>query len=352
LKSEEGSCEDLEKGYSKIQLKKIWAMILLSIVSVIFIAVSFSVGSSNIPLIDVLRSLIGTNTDKFENTIIWEIRFPRVLMAIVGGIGLGLAGSSMQGVMRNPLVSPFTLGIASGAALGAGIAIVLDIGLFGLDEYAKIANAFLFAMIASIIILGVGRMRGVSPESFILAGIALTFLFGAVTSSLQYIATDAEVTELVYWGFGSLSRPTKEQSLICLGVLVIFAPFLIRWSWKLNAVSIGGDEVAKSLGVNPARIRVYVMIVTSVITASIISFTGLIAFVGLVAPHISRLIVGGDNRYLLPTTALFGASLLLISDVIGRTILAPTIVPVGIMLSFVGAPFFLYLLLVKRGGSW
>jgi iron complex transport system permease protein len=169
---------------------------------------------------------------------------------------------------------------------------------------------------------------------------------------LTYIASDAEITELVYWGFGSLSRPTKEQALISLGVLVIFFPFLIRWAWKLNAVSIGGDEVAQSLGVKPAQIRVKVMIVASIITASIISFTGLIGFVGLVAPHISRLMVGGDNRYLLPTTALMGTGLLLISDTLGRTILAPTIIPVGIMLSFVGAPFFLYLLLFKRRHSW
>lgn len=352
MKDDKKACKEIEGGYSKIQMRKTWVLILLSLISVAFIIISFSVGSSDIPLLDILRSLIGTNPDLFEDTIFWEIRFPRVLMAIVGGMGLGLAGTSMQGVMRNPLVSPFTLGIASGAALGAGIAIVLDFDLLGLSSYTTIGNAFVFAMLASIIILGVGRLRGVSPESFILAGIALTFLFGAITSSLQYIATDAEVTELVYWGFGSLSRPTKEQSLICLGVFAIFSPFLIRWAWKLNAVSIGGDEVAKSLGVNPARIRVYVMIVSSIITASIISFTGLIAFVGLVAPHIARLIVGGDNRYLLPTTALLGASLLLISDVVGRTILAPTIVPVGIMLSFVGAPFFLYLLLVRKGGSW
>jgi iron complex transport system permease protein len=265
---------------------------------------------------------------------------------------LGLAGASLQGVMRNPLVSPFTLGISSGAALGAGLAIVLNFSFFGLTEYMTVMNAFVFAIIASFIILGVGRLRGVTPESFILAGIALTFLFGAVTSSLTYIASDAEITELVYWGFGSLSRPTLEQTLIALAAITIFSPFLIQWAWKLNAVSIGGDEVAQSLGVNPARIRVKVMIVASIITASIISFTGLIGFVGLVAPHISRLLVGGDNRYLLPSTALMGTGLLLISDTIGRTILAPTIIPVGIMLSFVGAPFFLYLLLFKRRQSW
>jgi iron complex transport system permease protein len=352
MKKSEETRERLEKGYQELKTKKVLAIILLFVVSVVFVFISFSIGSSNIPFNDVMGSIIGTNKDPFENTIVWELRFPRIVMAIVGGIALGLAGASLQGVMRNPLVSPFTLGISSGAALGAGLAIVLNISFFGLTEYVIVLNAFIFALIASFMILGVGRLRGVTPESFILAGIALTFLFGAVTSSLTYIASDAQITELVYWGFGSLSRPIKEQALICSGILLIFAPFLVMWSWKLNAVSIGGDEVAKSLGVDPARIRVNVMIVSSVITAAVISFTGLIAFVGLVAPHISRLLVGGDNRYLLPTTALMGTCLLIISDTIGRTILAPTIIPVGIMLSFIGAPFFLYLLLFKRRQSW
>jgi iron complex transport system permease protein len=352
MTSEDVRMESLKDRYESIHSRKSLIILLLVISVVALCAISLTLGSSNISLMDVISTLFGNAPDVFTQTIVWDIRFPRVLMACVAGVGLAVAGVSMQGVMRNPLVSPFTLGISSGAALGAAVGIIMGLSILGTGNYVTVINAFVFAMGASLIILGLGRMRGVSPESFILVGIALTFLFGAFTSALQYIATDAQISELVNWGFGSLSRPTKEQSIISLVIVALCCPLIVKWSWKLNAISLGGDEVAQSLGVNPGKIRMRVMILSSLITAAIIAFTGLIGFVGLVAPHIARLVVGADHRYSVFTAALFGTVLLLVADSIGRTFMAPTIIPVGIMLSFVGAPFFLYLLMIRRREFW
>lgn len=348
----ESASGQLRSRYDLLHGRRVLFILALVLGCLVLSVVSIGVGSVGIGYGDVIRTLFGDAPDVFVNSIIWNYRFPRVLMALVAGVGLAVAGASMQGVLRNPLVDPFTLGIASGASLGASMAIVLHFTLPGLEDYMIIGNAFVFSLMSSFLILGLGRMRGVSPETFILVGIALTFVFSALTGVLQYIASDAQIAELVSWSFGSLSRPTTYQTVISLVVVGVCVPLLLSWSWRLNAVSLSGDEVAQSLGVNPGRLRVQVMVVSSIITASIIAFTGVLGFVGLVAPHIARLLVGGDHRYMMAVSGLLGAVLLLVSDIVGRTVIAPTIIPVGIMLSLMGGPFFLYILMRKRGEFW
>lgn len=342
----------LRSEYQVIHGRRLLFIAALVLGCIVLAMLSLGIGSVGIGYVDVVRTLLGDAPDVFTNSIVWNIRFPRMVMALVAGVGLAVAGASMQGVLRNPLVDPFTLGIASGAALGASMAIVLRFTLPGLDDYMIVGNAFAFSLMSSFLILGLGRMRGVSPETFILVGIALTFVFGALTGVLQYVASDAQIAELVSWSFGSLSRPTSYQTVISLVAVGVCVPLLLSWSWKLNAVSLSGDEVAQSLGVNPGRLRMKVMVVSSLITASIIAFTGILGFVGLVAPHIARLLVGGDHRYMMAVSGLLGAVLLLVSDVVGRTLFAPTIIPVGIMLSLMGGPFFLYILMRRRSEFW
>ncbi len=283
-------------------------------------------------------------------TIVWEYRLHRILFAIAAGFGLGIAGAMMQGVLRNPLASPFTLGISAAASFGASIVIVFSIGGLS-NDLAIIVSAFLFTLIATFGIYGLSRFRGISPESMILAGIILMYLFSAMTSFLQYIGTIDQLGEVVFWTFGSLQRTSWEKLALVTLVIAACLPYIMLRSWDLNAMG-QGDQVAKSMGVDVSRTRTRLMLIASLVTAVIICFTGVIGFIGLVAPHITRLAIGGDNRFLLPASGLVGGALLLTADSLARTVLAPAIIPVGIMTAFIGIPFFLYLFLRQREGYW
>jgi len=280
--------------------------------------------------------------------IVWGWRLHRVLFAVVAGFGLAIAGSVMQGVLRNPLASPFTLGIASAASCGASVAIILGTGLIS-GSLLIIGNAFLFAMLASAAIYGMARLRGMGSETLILAGIALMYLFSAVTSLLQYLGTADKVQEVVFWMFGSLDKSTWPKLGIVTVVVVAVVPFLLWRAWDLNALA-EGDEVAASLGVPVERSMAGFMLAASLITAVIICFTGTIGFIGLVAPHITRMVIGTDHRTLLPASGLVGAVLLLGADCLARTAIPGTIIPVGIMTAFLGIPFFLYLFMRREDG--
>ncbi|GEM_PF-100257 len=283
-----------------------------------------------------------------QRSIIYDWRLPRILAAIIGGIALAVAGSLMQGCLGNPLVSPLTLGVASGAALGAALAIVLGFTILSVPELAIVANAFIFSLIVVTIIIQLGKMRSISAESYILVGIAITFICGAIVSTMQYFASDAQLSQLAHWSFGSLSRPNMDHITLMALVLIALLPTAVRWSWDLNALSIAGDEFAISTGVNPNKLRKNILVVTALMTSIVIAFTGLIGFVGLAAPHMSRLIVGNDFRKLIPCSGIFGAFLMIFADTLGRTLFAPIVIPVGVMLSIIGGPFFLYLLLKRR----
>ncbi len=282
--------------------------------------------------------------------MVWNIRLPRILVGIAAGIGLAVAGSAMQGILRNPLASPYTLGIASAAGFGAALAILLGKGFVG-GDYLVVANAFIFAMIASGVIIGIARFKGTRPETMILAGIAIMYLFSAMTSLLQYFGEAEDVNAVVFWMLGDLDKASWDQLGIISIILVLCVPLLLLKSWDLNVMA-AGDETAKSLGVRVERVRMLTMALASLLTASIVCFTGTIAFIGLVSPHIARMSIGGDNRFLLPASALIGAVLLVTADMVARRIIAPNILPVGIMTSFIGVPLFFYLILRKRREYW
>ncbi|MFY1644389.1 FecCD family ABC transporter permease, partial [Methanoculleus bourgensis] len=226
------------------------------------------------------------------------------------------------------------------------VAIVLGAGFVG-GEYLIIANAFLFALLASVAIYGMARYRGVSSETMILAGIALMYLFSAVTSLLQYVGTAEELQAVVFWMFGSVGKSTWPKLGLVTLVIACTVPYLIYRAWDLNALA-EGDEVAAGLGVPVERSMMVFMMVASLITAVIICFTGTIGFIGLVAPHITRMAIGGDYRTLIPASGLVGAVLLLAADSVGRSILAPQVLPVGIVTAFLGVPFFIYLFMHRR----
>ncbi|WP_319559387.1 iron ABC transporter permease [Marispirochaeta sp.] len=321
---------------------------------VVVFLVSLSLGSVSIPLRDVAACLLRTGTKNRWETIILQIRLPQTLAAVAAGAGLAVAGVAMQSILRNPLGSPFTLGISNAAAFGAAFSVmILGTGVMqsSAADAVSVTNpwgttfaAFASCMIAAGIILAVAHIKYSSPEVMVLTGVALGSLFSAGTMFLQYFADDTQLAAIVFWTFGDLARASWRE-LFLIGIVTFLGLiyfFMNRWNY--NALS-AGDETARSLGVPVGRIRLAGMTVASLMTAVIISFVGIIGFVGLICPHIVRRLVGDDHRYLMPASALTGAILLLVADTTARLILAPHVLPVAVLTSFAGAPLFLYLLI-------
>ncbi|MDY6910808.1 MAG: iron ABC transporter permease, partial [Chloroflexota bacterium] len=346
----------LEENYSKFSARKIIFIIGALIVLAVVIPVSASWGAASVPIGDVLRSIgakvlpfLEIESVDFADTVVWDLRLPRIVMAIIGGAGLALAGATMQGILRNPLASPFTLGISAAAGFGAALAIVLGAGVTGGpgDESLIVSNAFVFALIAAFLVFMLARLRGLTPVTLILAGIAVMYLFSALTSSLQYIGTAEEVHSVVFWIMGSLTASSWSKVLVVAIIFFVCLPLLIKYSWDLNAMA-AGDETATALGTNIRKVRAICMVLATLITASVVAFNGVIGFICLVSPHITRMIIGGDHRYLMPASCIVGGILLLIADTLARTMFQPSELPIGIMTAFIGVPFFIYLILITR----
>lgn len=353
-----GACErtDLREQYRQYTGRKVLFFLALMLAIAFLAGVAVTLGSAEICIMDVYSSILARffpghfHSTAFTDMIVWDLRLHRVLMSIVAGMGLGVAGAVMQGILKNPLASPFTLGISSAAGFGAALAIILGAGIVA-GSWLVIGNAFIFALLSAFAVYGLAKYKGISNETMILAGIAIMYLFSALTSLLQYGGKSEEVHEVVFWMMGSLGRSSWETVGMVITILVLCLPYLIIKSWDLNALG-AGDETAQSLGVNVERTRVIYMMLSSLITASIISFTGTIGFIDLVSPHITRMAIGGDHRFLLPGSALVGALLLLAADTTARTILAPEILPVGIMTALLGVPFFVYLFMRRKKEFW
>ncbi|MDD2637597.1 MAG: iron ABC transporter permease, partial [Methanothrix sp.] len=216
--------------------------------------------------------------------------------------------------------------------------------------YIIVINAFFFSLLTMAVVYGISRIKGTSVETLILAGVAMGYLFSAVISLLKYTSGHEELREVVFWLMGGLYTARWENVIILIPAVFFLTVLLMRYSWDLNAMS-AGEEVAVSLGINVNRVRVTCLTLTTILTASVIAFTGVIGFIGLVSPHVCRLLIGNDHRYLIPCSGLIGALLLLASDTACRTMISPTEIPVGIVTSFIGVPFFLYLL-VRRKRRW
>lgn len=312
------------------------------------------VGSAELTLQDVLGALTGKGTGSLgleavtKSNIVWELRLPRILMAIIAGAGLSVCGATMQGITRNPLVSPYTVGISGAAAFGASLAIMFG-PISGMNkEMLTVLSAFVSALSCALLVYSVSSSRGMKPVTLVLMGTALSYLFSAFTSTLQYLANENQLEAIVRWTFGNMSGATWNQDGIMGAILLVTFFVFMRYSWQLNAMASGGDEVSRGLGINASRVRAVVGLNAVVLTAGIISFTGVIGFVGIVGPHMARMIVGGDHRFLIPFSGLFGAVLLLLADTIGRTLLAPIIIPVGIVVAYIGVPLFVHLIISSK----
>jgi iron complex transport system permease protein len=345
-----------EEIYTRLTKKKTFFILGLFVTLVVISITAITMGAASLSLGESLQTIVakilpGLQTANFADTIIWQLRLPRILMAVLTGLSLGVAGAVMQGVLRNPLVSPYTLGLSAGAACGAGIAIALGISVFGAGRYFIIGNAFIFSLLTMLLVLAIARIRGTAIETLILAGVALGYLFSATISILKYVSDAEALREIVFWLMGGLYTARWETVFLLLPVVVIIVVLTMRYSWDLNVMS-SGEEVATSLGVRVGQVRVTVLALSALLTACVIAFTGIIGFIGLVSPHVCRTILGSDHRFLIPASGLMGALILLISDTACRTLIQPTEIPVGILTSFIGVPFFLYLLMRKRRSWW
>jgi iron complex transport system permease protein len=325
-----------------------FCIVLLFVVA----GIALALGSADMSFFDAYAAVLARafpnwfHVTPLADTVVWTLRLPRILLAIFAGAALAIGGATTQDTLRNPIATPYTLGVSAGAGLGAAIGIILGAGFLD-DKFMVIGNAFVFSLIPVVVILLLVKRRGTSPETMILAGVAMVYIFNAVTTILQYFAESNAVSATVFWLVGDLSRADWWQLPYVFGMLVICTIINLKLAWDINIMKLG-DDTAKSLGVEVNRVRIITLVVACLSTATVVSFTGAIGFICLVAPHICRAVIGNDERFLIVSSGLFGAILLLFADILARRLIAPIVLPVGAITAFLGGPLLLYLLMRKK----
>lgn len=348
---------DIRDVYRAREKKKKIIVFLSAVVLIVAGFCFVTVGYADINIVQAVESVRAWSDGSLysgigENTAIYKIillmRMPRIAMAVIAGIGLSVSGTAMQAVTRNLLVSPFTMGISSAAAFGASMCIVFGTGVFFGSEAGIILCAFVTSLICILFVYVISLKSGMKAETIVLTGIALNYFFSALSSAVEFFAEEYKLSAIVQWSFGTFNgsvwNDTAFSGIVTLAGVIIIA----SQSRKLDIMSYGDDELAIGLGINPKKVRGMVCVVAVMITAAVISFTGVIGFIGLAAPHISRMIIGNDHRFLIPFSAVTGSILLMAADAVGRTIMQPVSIPVGIVVSFLGVPIFVNLLLRER----
>jgi iron complex transport system permease protein len=341
---------EVEELYFRNTARKVKIIFVLLALVVGVALVVTPLGAASLGIGDTLQAIISRlpffNTECSPNisTIIWDLRLPRVIMASISGMGFALSGAAIQGVSRNPLASPFTLGISSAACFGATLAMMFGASMMGWGKYMVMGSAFLFGLGALFLIYGISQRRGITSETVILCGVCLMYLFLALSSTLS-VATGGVGSALLLTG--NLTESSWGSVFTTLILLLISAPFLLRYSWDLNAMAFG-DEVARSSGVNLKQARVVCMMLATLIVSGIVCFTGVIAFVCLLSPYIARMVMGNDHRFIFLSSGLIGALLLLGTDTLARTVIPPIEIPAGLLTTIIGVPFLLYLALGRR----
>ncbi len=290
----------------------------------------------------------GSTTEGPTSVIVWQIRFPAAVLAVLVGMALALAGAEMQTTLDNPLASPFTLGMSSAATFGAALAIVLGVNIPGVpDAWILPAAAFACAFASVLLLQSAARSRQAGPETLVLFGIALFFTFNALVAIMQFVASEQALQQLVFWTMGSLDRANWTTIQIVAGAVVLVVPFSMAAAWKMTALRLG-DERARSFGINVSRLRLWSLLRISVLTATSVAFVGTIAFVGLVGPHIARLLVGEDHRFFLPASAICGALVMSLASVASKTLVPGAVIPIGLVTALIGVPFFVTLIIGRR----
>ncbi|MCC5927961.1 MAG: iron ABC transporter permease [Cyclobacteriaceae bacterium] len=327
--------------------KKVGVLLLTLIVLIAVFSFAITAGAFKLTVFQVyevlgqVTGILNTESDTLARMIVWDIRLPRIIMATITGFALATAGSVFQACFRNPLVEPYILGVSGGAAFGAALAIAIPTWFFSAQ-----LSAFFFGTLAVMLAYHLARVKGqTSVVSLILAGVIIGALFTAMVSVLKYLSDDAALREIMFWIMGGFYHSSWDE--IHVSVPMVMISFLIIWAmgWKLNVLSMG-DAEARALGVQPQLYKVILISLATLITALTVASTGIIAWVGLMMPHAARMILGPDNRYVIPLSAMLGALYLIICDTLARTLTSAEI-PVGIITAIAGAPYLLYLLRTK-----
>ncbi|MFV0245536.1 MAG: FecCD family ABC transporter permease [Qingshengfaniella sp.] len=341
--------DTLIDSYRTLQARKLVFLVLAALALVGVAILDMATGPAMLPLGDVWSVITrpSAHAGTVLYTIVMDIRLPMTLTAMTVGASLGLAGAEMQTILRNPLASPYTLGLSAAAGFGASLAILTGLSLPFLPWLGVPVAAFCMALIAALVVYAIGRSRGVTTDILVLTGIAMLFLFQSLQSLMQYLASPDVLQVIVFWLFGSLAKASWTTFWITATVYVAVVPLILRGAWRLTALSLG-DQTAQSLGIKVGQVRLRMLILISVLTASAVSFTGTIGFVGLVAPHLARGLVGEDQRYLVPLSSVFGAFILGGASVLSKSINPGAIIPIGIVTAVIGVPFLLLLIHRKK----
>lgn len=336
-----------DTAYRKNQIRSIVFLMLLTLALVAAILLSLRAGSYNTPVGELLKGIFGRSTDQKINLVVRSNRLPRICTAVLAGAGLGLAGCILQAILHNPLASSSTLGVSQGATFGAAFAIVV-LGMGTAGGLGVPLCSFAGSIAVALVILGLSRFRQVSPEGIVLAGVAISSMLSGATTLIQYFANEVQLATLVFWTFGDLGSTSWEDLRLMVLVVAVLTVYCTLHRWDYNAL-LSGEETAVSLGIHVKRLTMVNMVLCCLTSSVIVSNVGLINFIGLVAPHMVRMVVGNNHVYLIPGSVLAGATLLLLSDLLARVAIAPVILPIGAITSFLGGPLFLYLLF--KGGK-
>ena len=334
--------------------------IIIAMLAVVILAgiCCLFVGSSNMSIADAWEALLGGGSNA-QSRIIWKIRIPRVLAAIIAGAGLSVAGLMMQTTLNNAMASPSTLGVSNAAVFGANLSIIAFAGGFlstgnniqsfdvGANPYATSLLAFLFSAASILVILGLCTVRSFSPNVVVLSGIAIGSVWTAATTILQFYATDVGLSAAVVWSFGDLGRATYRTDAIMAAVVLVGLIFFMLMAWKYNAL-LSGEATAKTMGIHVSALRFATLLLASVITAACVSFLGVIGFVGVICPHITKKLLGQDHRVTIPVSCLSGSLLLVLADTLSRSLGSGSALPVGAITSLLGAPFFIAIIFSNR----
>ncbi len=346
----------MKAAYNKARRKKVLFAVIMAVASVAVMIYTFGVGNPPYTIAEVLEIIRkGVNGEVLtikENNYIWEGRVPRAIGAIVVGAGLAVCGAIMQNNMRNPLADPYTMGISSGAFLGAVLSMGLGFSIIpGLTGLAQLqTNAFLFSLLPVLLIVGISKWRNLTPTAMILLGVALMYVFSSISQVIILNSTEETLDSAYSWRVGSVAN-LKWSDLAFMTPVVLVGTVVFWFLARKLDVMYAGDRGAQTLGVNPLILRLVTLLIASFMVAAIVCYTGTIGFVGLVAPHVARIFVGSANRYLIPSSALFGAAFLVAADTIAK-VSGPLGLPVGVISSMVGGPLFLYILIKQRKSAW
>lgn len=340
-----------------IYREQVWRkrLILLGLALLLLFSVllDLALGPASYSLDEVLGALFFPDAAAPQvRVVMWDIRLPVALMAVAVGAALSLAGAQMQTILNNPLASPFTLGISAAASFGAALGLAFGVALVPvIAQYMVPLNAFIMAMLSALLIHVLSLRRGMTSETIVLLGIALVFTFNALLALVQFFATEQAVAAVVFWTMGSLTKATwPKLGVICLVILVTL-PIFARRAWAMTALRLG-DEKAASFGINVRKLRLQTLVMVSLLAAFPVAFVGTIGFIGLVGPHIARMLIGEDQRFFLPASLLTGALILSASSVVSKTLIPGAIFPIGVVTSLIGVPFFISLILGGRKQSW